>query len=102
MPNFILLNRAAEALTVPFVASGGMANGRSLAAALALGADGINMGTRFMATKEAPIHDNVKQGIVAASELDKETEHCTTCCEAEASAEANSSENDQPVPATTP
>src|SRR5579859_828332 len=68
VPNFILLNRAAEALTVPFVASGGMANGRSLAAALALGADGINMGTRFMATKEAPIHDNVKQGIVAASE----------------------------------
>jgi len=70
VPNFILLNRAAEALSVPFVASGGMANGRSLAAALALGADGINMGTRFMATKEAPIHDNVKQGIVAASELD--------------------------------
>ena len=69
-PNFILLNRAAETLTVPFVASGGMANGRSLAAALALGADGINMGTRFMATKEAPVHDNVKQGIVAASELD--------------------------------
>jgi len=70
VPNFILLNRAAEALTVPFVASGGMANGRSLAAALALGADGINMGTRFMATKEAPIHDNVKQGILAATELD--------------------------------
>jgi len=70
VPNFILLNRAAEALTVPYVASGGMANGRSLAAALALGADGINMGTRFMATKEAPIHDNVKQGIVAAGELD--------------------------------
>ena len=69
-PNFILLNRAAETLTVPFVASGGMANGRSLAAALALGADGINMGTRFMATKEAPVHDNVKQAIVAASELD--------------------------------
>jgi NAD(P)H-dependent flavin oxidoreductase YrpB (nitropropane dioxygenase family) len=70
VPNFILLNRAAEALTVPFVASGGMANGRSLAAALALGADGINMGTRFMATKEAPIHDNVKNAILAASELD--------------------------------
>jgi nitronate monooxygenase len=69
-PNFILLNRAAETLTVPFVASGGMANGRSLAAALALGADGVNMGTRFMATKEAPVHDNVKQAIVAASELD--------------------------------
>jgi len=70
VPNFILLNRAAEALTVPFVASGGMANGRSLAAALALGADGINMGTRFMATKEAPVHDNVKNGILDASELD--------------------------------
>jgi NADH:quinone reductase (non-electrogenic) len=70
VPNFILLNRAAEALTVPFVASGGMANGRSLAAALALGADGINMGTRFMATKEAPVHENVKNGILAASELD--------------------------------
>jgi NADH:quinone reductase (non-electrogenic) len=70
VPNFILLNRAAEELTVPFVASGGMANGRSLAAALALGADGMNLGTRFMATKEAPIHDNVKQAIVAASELD--------------------------------
>jgi NADH:quinone reductase (non-electrogenic) len=66
VPNFILLNRAAEAL----VASGGMANGRSLAAALALGADGINMGTRFIATKEAPVHDNVKNAIVAASELD--------------------------------
>jgi NAD(P)H-dependent flavin oxidoreductase YrpB (nitropropane dioxygenase family) len=70
VPNFILLNRAAEALTIPFVASGGMANGRSLAAALALGADGINMGTRFIATKEAPVHDNVKNAIVAASELD--------------------------------
>jgi nitronate monooxygenase len=70
VPNFILLNRAAEALTIPFVASGGMANGRSLAAALALGADGINMGTRFMATKEAPVHDNVKNAIVAATELD--------------------------------
>jgi NAD(P)H-dependent flavin oxidoreductase YrpB (nitropropane dioxygenase family) len=70
IPNFILLNRAAEALTIPFVASGGMANGRSLVAALALGADGINMGTRFIATKEAPVHDNVKQALVAASELD--------------------------------
>jgi NAD(P)H-dependent flavin oxidoreductase YrpB (nitropropane dioxygenase family) len=66
----ILLPRAAEELTIPFVASGGMADGRSLVAALALGADGINMGTRFIATKEAPVHDNVKQAIVAASELD--------------------------------
>ncbi len=70
MPNFILLPRAAEELKIPFVASGGMADGRSLVAALALGADGMNMGTRFMATKEAPIHENVKQAIVAASELD--------------------------------
>jgi NAD(P)H-dependent flavin oxidoreductase YrpB (nitropropane dioxygenase family) len=70
VPNMILLPRAADALTIPFVASGGMADGRSLVAALALGADGINMGTRFIATKEAPVHENVKQAIVAASELD--------------------------------
>jgi len=70
VPNFILLPRAAEELSVPFVASGGMADGRSLVAALALGADGINMGTRFIATREAPVHDNVKQALVAASELD--------------------------------
>ena len=70
VPNFILLPRAAEELKIPFVASGGMADGRSLVAALALGADGMNMGTRFMATQEAPIHDNVKQAIVGASELD--------------------------------
>ncbi|NJD31661.1 MAG: nitronate monooxygenase, partial [Gammaproteobacteria bacterium] len=70
IPNFILLPRAAEELEIPFVASGGMADGRSLVAALALGADGINMGTRFIATKEAPVHENVKQAIVAASELD--------------------------------
>lgn len=70
VPNFILLPRAAEELKIPFVASGGMADGRSLVAALALGAEGMNMGTRFMATKEAPIHDHVKQALVAASELD--------------------------------
>ena len=70
VPNFILLPRAAEELTIPFVASGGMADGRSLVAALALGADGMNMGTRFIATKEAPVHDNVKQALLAASELD--------------------------------
>jgi nitronate monooxygenase len=70
VPNFILLPRAAEALDIPFVASGGMADGRSLVAALALGAEGINMGTRFIATREAPVHDNVKAAIVAASELD--------------------------------
>jgi nitronate monooxygenase len=70
IPNMILLPRAAEELKIPFVASGGMADGRSLVAALALGADGMNMGTRFMATKEAPVHENVKSAIVAASELD--------------------------------
>jgi nitronate monooxygenase len=70
VPNFILLPRAAEELKIPFVASGGMADGRSLVAAMALGAEGMNMGTRFMATKEAPIHENVKQAIVNASELD--------------------------------
>ncbi|HYE48629.1 MAG TPA: nitronate monooxygenase family protein [Azospirillaceae bacterium] len=70
VPNFILLPRAADELTIPFVASGGMADGRSLAAALSLGADGINMGTRFVATKEAPVHENVKQAILAATERD--------------------------------
>jgi nitronate monooxygenase len=70
IPNMILLPRAAEELKIPFVASGGMADGRSLVAALALGAEGMNMGTRFIATKEAPVHQNVKDAIVAASELD--------------------------------
>jgi NAD(P)H-dependent flavin oxidoreductase YrpB (nitropropane dioxygenase family) len=70
VPNFILLPRAADELKIPFVASGGMADGRSLVAALALGAEGMNMGTRFIATKEAPVHENVKQALVAASELD--------------------------------
>jgi len=70
IPNFILLPRAADELRIPFVASGGMADGRSLVAALALGAQGMNMGTRFIATQEAPVHENVKQAIVDASELD--------------------------------
>jgi NADH:quinone reductase (non-electrogenic) len=70
VPNMILLPRAADELKIPFVASGGMADARSLVAALAMGAAGMNMGTRFIATKEAPVHDNVKQAIVAASELD--------------------------------
>jgi nitronate monooxygenase len=68
----ILLPRAAEELSIPFVASGGMGNGQQLAAALSMGADGINMGTRFIATKEAPVHQNVKEALVAASELDTE------------------------------
>ena len=70
IPNMILLPRAAEELSIPFVASGGMGNAKQLVAALALGADGINMGTRFIATKEAPDHQNVKDALVAASELD--------------------------------
>ncbi len=69
IPGLILLPRAAEALSIPFIASGGFGTGRGLAAALALGADGINMGTRFMVTKEAPIHENVKQAMVNADEL---------------------------------
>ncbi|MAJ83755.1 nitronate monooxygenase family protein [SAR86 cluster bacterium] len=72
IPNMILLPRAAEELSIPFVASGGMGNGQQLAAALSMGADGINMGTRFIATKEAPVHQNVKDALVAASELDTE------------------------------
>ncbi|SVB17083.1 uncharacterized protein METZ01_LOCUS169937, partial [marine metagenome] len=72
IPNMILLPRAAEELSIPFVASGGIGNGQQLVAALALGAEGINMGTRFMATKEAPIHQNVKEALVNASELDTE------------------------------
>lgn len=70
MPNFILLPRAAEELSVPFIASGGMADGRSLVAALALGAEGVNMGTRFVATREAPVHQNVKDALVKATEFD--------------------------------
>lgn len=70
VPNMILLPRAADQLKIPFVASGGMADGRSLVAALAMGAEGMNMGTRFVATAEAPVHQNVKDAILAASELD--------------------------------
>ena len=70
MPNMILLPRAADELSIPFVASGGMADARSLVAALAMGAEGVNMGTRFVATQEAPVHPNVKNAIVAATELD--------------------------------
>lgn len=68
--NFILLSRARQSLGVPFIASGGFADGQGLAAALALGACGINMGTRFMCTVEAPIHQNIKQAIVDAQETD--------------------------------
>jgi len=68
--NFILLSRARQTLPIPFIASGGFADGQGLAAALALGACGINMGTRFMCTVEAPIHENVKKEIVKAQETD--------------------------------
>jgi NAD(P)H-dependent flavin oxidoreductase YrpB (nitropropane dioxygenase family) len=70
--NFILLGRARQSLGVPFIASGGFADGQGLAAALALGAEGINMGTRFMCTVEAPIHHAIKQAIVDAQETDTE------------------------------
>ena len=70
IPNFILLPRAADELDIPFVASGAMAEARSLVAAMALGAEGMNMGTRFIATEDAPVHQNVKEAIVNASELD--------------------------------
>jgi nitronate monooxygenase len=70
IPNMILLPRCAEELSIPFVASGGLGNSQQFVAALAMGAEGINMGTRFIATQEAPVHDNVKQAIVNASELD--------------------------------
>jgi len=70
IPSMVLLPLAAQALTVPFIASGGIANARGLVAALALGADGVNMGTRFIATQDAPVHANVKRAILQASELD--------------------------------
>jgi NAD(P)H-dependent flavin oxidoreductase YrpB (nitropropane dioxygenase family) len=68
--NFILLSRARQELKVPFIASGGFADGQGLAAALALGACGINMGTRFLCTVESPIHQNIKETIVRAQETD--------------------------------
>lgn len=70
--NFILLSRARQSVPIPFIASGGFADGQGLAAALSLGAEGINMGTRFMCTVEAPIHENVKKAIVDAQETDTE------------------------------
>jgi nitronate monooxygenase len=68
IPGLILIPAAADKLKIPIIASGGFGDGRGLVAALALGAEGINMGTRFCATVEAPIHDNVKQFIVANDE----------------------------------
>lgn len=72
VPGLILIAAARRLVSIPMVASGGFADGRGLVAALALGADGINMGTRFMCTQEAPIHARVKEHIVASSELDTE------------------------------
>jgi len=66
--NFVLLAKAARKLKIPFVASGGVGDGKQLAAALALGAEGVNMGTRFMATKECPIHPNIKKALVDGDE----------------------------------
>ncbi|HEY8538158.1 MAG TPA: nitronate monooxygenase family protein [Steroidobacteraceae bacterium] len=70
IPNLVLIPAAVQALKIPVIASGGIADGRGMAAALALGAQGINMGTRFMCTKEAPVHDNIKQALVNATERD--------------------------------
>ena len=68
VPNLVLLPAAANVIKIPMLASGGFADARGLVAALALGCDGMNMGTRFMATREAPIHRNVKEAIVAGDE----------------------------------
>jgi nitronate monooxygenase len=68
IPGLILIPAAADKVTIPMIASGGFGDGRGLVAALALGAEGINMGTRFCATREAPIHDAVKQFLVANDE----------------------------------
>lgn len=70
IPGLVLIPAAAQQITIPMVASGGFADARGLVAALALGADGINMGTRFLATVEAPVHENVKRRLVAATERD--------------------------------
>jgi NADH:quinone reductase (non-electrogenic) len=72
VPNLILLAVANEKLTIPMLASGGIGNGYQMAAVMALGAEGVNMGTRFVATVEAPVHENMKQAMIAADE------RCTT------------------------
>jgi NADH:quinone reductase (non-electrogenic) len=70
IPGMVLIPAAARALDIPILAAGGMATGRSMAAALALGAEGVTMGTRFMLTKEAPIHEAIKQAVVQGTERD--------------------------------
>ena len=84
IPGLVLIPAAAKHITIPMIASGGFADARGLVAALALGADGINMGTRFMCTTESPIHHNIKQAIVDATERDTErdTERGALCPQA--------------------
>ena len=80
IPGLVLIPAAADKIEIPMIASGGFADARGLVAALALGADGINMGSRFMCTVESAIHQNVKEAIVAGNELDTEMifRPCTT------------------------
>lgn len=70
VPGLVLIPLAVKALNIPVIASGGIADGRGMAAALALGAEGINMGTRFLVTREAPVHENIKSALVGATERD--------------------------------
>lgn len=70
IPGLVLIPLATIALNIPVIASGGIGDGRGMAAALALGAEGINMGTRFVATREAPVHADAKAALVAANERD--------------------------------
>ncbi|WP_034272043.1 NAD(P)H-dependent flavin oxidoreductase [Haloechinothrix halophila] len=72
IPGLVLIPAAADKITIPMLASGGFADARGLVAALALGADGINMGTRFLCTQEAPVHQRVKEQMVATTERDTE------------------------------
>jgi nitronate monooxygenase len=72
VPGLVLIPVAADQLTIPMIASGGIGDARGLVAALALGADGVNMGTRFLCTAESPIDPRIKEAIVAASELETE------------------------------
>jgi nitronate monooxygenase len=70
VPGLVLIPAAVAQLKIPVIASGGIADGRGMAAALALGAEGVNMGTRFLLTQEAPVHDNIKRALLAGSERD--------------------------------
>ncbi|EQB02594.1 nitronate monooxygenase [Sphingobium quisquiliarum P25] len=70
IPGMVLIPAAARALDIPILAAGGMATGRSMAAALALGAEGVTMGTRFMLTRESPVHDGIKQALIQGTERD--------------------------------